>query len=81
MKIYGEVEVQLHGFLTSALEGGEQSASHPCHFTPRERASSTQWISGCVGHRASLDVVVKTKIPAPAKNQTLLIQPLVQSFY
>jgi len=40
MKIYGEVKLQLPTFLTSALEGGEQSASHPSCFTsPRERAS------------------------------------------
>jgi hypothetical protein len=28
------VEVQLHAFLTSALDGGEWSASFPAHFTP-----------------------------------------------
>jgi hypothetical protein len=30
--------------LTLALDGGEWSASHPCHFTPRERAPGTQII-------------------------------------
>jgi len=29
-----EVEVQLHGFLTSALEGGDWSHSRPDRFTP-----------------------------------------------
>jgi hypothetical protein len=29
------VDVQIHIFLTSALIGAEQSASHPCHISPR----------------------------------------------
>jgi hypothetical protein len=37
MKLYREVEVQHHTFLTSALDAGEEwSASCPGHFTPRE---------------------------------------------
>jgi hypothetical protein len=36
MKTYWGVEIQLHAFLTSALDGGEWSASHPGRFTPRE---------------------------------------------
>jgi hypothetical protein len=38
IKTYVRVEVQLHAFLTSALDGGEWSASRPGHFTPKERA-------------------------------------------
>jgi hypothetical protein len=34
-----------HIFLTSALVGGEWSASRPCHFTPGERGPGTH----CVG--------------------------------
>jgi len=30
--------------LTSALDGGEWSASRPARFTPRERAPNTYWI-------------------------------------
>jgi hypothetical protein len=36
-------------FLTSALEGGEWSASRPGRFTPMERAPGTHWIGGGVG--------------------------------
>jgi hypothetical protein len=35
------VEVQLHSFFTSVLDGGEWSASRPGRFTPRERAPGT----------------------------------------
>jgi len=34
-------------------------------FTPKERAPDTRWIGGWVGARASLDAVVKRKIPSP----------------
>jgi hypothetical protein len=30
--------------LTSALDGGEWSASRPGHFTPRERALGIDWL-------------------------------------
>jgi hypothetical protein len=38
MKTYWGVEVYLHAFLISALDGGEWSASHSGRLTPRERA-------------------------------------------
>jgi len=31
------------------------------HFIPRDRATGTHFIGGCVGHRAGLDVVAKIK--------------------
>jgi hypothetical protein len=34
------------------------SVSRPGRFNPRERAPSTHWIGGWVGHRAGLDSVV-----------------------
>jgi hypothetical protein len=57
--------------LTSALDGGEWSASHLGRFTPRERVPGTHWIGGWVGTRAGLDTVVKRKIPTPAGNRIL----------
>jgi hypothetical protein len=50
--------------LTSALNGGEWSASRPGRFTHRERAPDTHCIGGWVGTRAVLDAVVKRKIPS-----------------
>jgi hypothetical protein len=44
-------------FLTSAVVGGEWSASHPCRFTPGQRAPGNYWIWGWVGPRTSLDDV------------------------
>jgi hypothetical protein len=49
MKSYWGREVYVHEFLTSALDGGELSASHPVRFTPRERAPGTHWIESWVG--------------------------------
>jgi hypothetical protein len=42
-------------YLTSALAGGEWSASRPCRFTPGERGPSTFWIGCSVDPRTGLD--------------------------
>jgi hypothetical protein len=47
--------------LTSALAGGQWSASRPGSFTPGERYPGTHWIGGWVGRRAGLDDVEKRK--------------------
>jgi len=57
------VEVQLHAFLTSALDGDELSASRAGLFTAPERTHSTHWTGRWVGPGASMDAVVRTKIP------------------
>jgi hypothetical protein len=49
-------------FLTSALDGGEWSASRPCRFNSGEEALVNHWIGGWVGPRAGLDAVEKRKI-------------------
>jgi hypothetical protein len=49
-------------FLTSALDGGEWSASRPGHFTPGEIATDTHWIGGWVDRRVGLDAVENRKI-------------------
>jgi hypothetical protein len=79
----GGVEVWLHAFLTSALDGGEWSALRPGRFTSREKAPSTHWIGGWVGSRAVLDAVVKRKIPSLRREsnpRTPVVQPVVQHY-
>jgi hypothetical protein len=51
--------------LTSALGGGEFSASHPYRFTSEETAPGTHCIGGWVGPSADLDVMEKKKISWP----------------
>jgi hypothetical protein len=66
MKTYGGVDVWTHVFLTSALDGGECSASRPGIFTPVERAPSTHWIGGWVSPRTGLDdVEMRIILPFP----------------
>jgi hypothetical protein len=48
MKAYGLVDVYIHIFLTSALAGGEWSASRPGRFTPEETAHGIHWTGGWV---------------------------------
>jgi hypothetical protein len=57
MKTVGGVDVLIHVFLTSALDGGEQSASSSGRFTPGERTPGNHWIGGWVGARTGLDGV------------------------
>jgi hypothetical protein len=69
--------------LTSAVDGGEWSASRSGNFTPRERAPGTLWIGDWVGPRAVLDAVVKRKIPIPRREsnpRTPLVQPVAQRY-
>jgi hypothetical protein len=83
MKTYWGVEVQLHAFLTSALDEGEWSVSRPGRFTPRGRAPNTPWIGDCVGPRAVLGTVVKRNIPSPrreSKPRTPIVQPVAQRY-
>jgi hypothetical protein len=73
MKAYGGVDVEVHIFLTVALDGGEWSVSRPSHFAPGERAPVTHWIGGWVDPRASVDdVEERTFLTLPA----LELQPL-----
>jgi hypothetical protein len=82
LKAYGVVDAHIHVFLTSALAGGEWSASRPCRFTIGERALVTYWIGGWVSPRACLDNVEKRKfltlpglefrpLGGPARRQSL----------
>jgi hypothetical protein len=69
--------------LTSALQGGEWSASRPGRFTPRERDPGTHWIGGWVGPTAVLDAVVKRKIPSTRREsnpRTPIVQPVAERY-
>jgi hypothetical protein len=69
--------------LTSAVDGGEWSASRPGRLTRRKRASGTHWIGGWVGPRAFLDTVAKRKIPSPrweSNPRTPIVQPVAQRY-
>jgi len=53
LRAVGEMEVQVHTFLTSALDGGEWSASCSSCFIPRERTPALTgegagWVSESV---------------------------------
>jgi hypothetical protein len=61
MKAYGEVDVWINVFSTSALIVGEWSASRPGRFTPGERAPGAHWIRGWVCHRTGVDDVERRK--------------------
>jgi hypothetical protein len=61
MKVYVGVDVHFQIYLTSALAGGEWSASRHCRFTPGESTPATHWIGGWVGPRAGLDDEEKRK--------------------
>jgi hypothetical protein len=76
MKAYRIVNVQPHVFLTSALVGGEWSASRLGRFTPEERAPGTHWTGGLVSPRAGLVDTGKWKfLPPPG----LKLRPLGRS--
>jgi hypothetical protein len=71
MKAYGGVDVHIHIFLTSALVGGEWSASRPGRLTRGERTRGTHWIGSWVDPRAGLDDVEKILDPMWTRTPTL----------
>ena len=65
--------------LISTLDGSEQTASRPGHFTRGERGRGPHGIGGWLGRRASLKTLEKRKIPHPYResNQDFqLVQPV-----
>jgi hypothetical protein len=81
--VLGEWRYSFSHYFTSALDGGEWSASRLGRFTPRERAPGTHWMGGRVGLRAVLDAVVKRKIPNSrweSNPRTRIVQPVAQRY-
>jgi hypothetical protein len=71
-------------YLTSAIDGGEWSASRPGRFTAKEKDPGTPWLGGWVGPRAVLDAVVKRRIPSPRRESnpsTPIVQPVCSALY
>jgi hypothetical protein len=62
-------------FLTSALDGGEWSASCPSRSTHRETVPNTHWIGGWVGLRGGLEAVEKKKNSCPCRESKPAISP------
>jgi hypothetical protein len=83
MKEYGGVDVWIHIFLTSALAGGECSASRPERFNPGERAPGTHWTGGWTDPRAGLDDMGKWKslLPPGLELRSLSCPSRSQSLY
>jgi hypothetical protein len=71
MKMYGEVEIKNSSILTSALDGGKRSASHPEGTTPGTHCRGV-WMDP----RTGLDTVEQTTISCPDGNQTPTVQPI-----
>jgi hypothetical protein len=81
--VLGEWRYSSTHSLTSALDGGEWSASRPGLFTPKETAACTHWIGGRVGPRAVLEAVVKRKVPSPRREsnpRTAIVQSVAQRY-
>jgi hypothetical protein len=57
MQTYREVEVWLHAFFTSELDGGEWLTSCHGHFTPEERTVALSGEEAGVDSTASLDLL------------------------
>jgi hypothetical protein len=78
---WGERRYSSHSFSTSALDGGEWSASRPGRaFTPGERTPGTHCTGGWVGPRASLDTEARRKILCPRRGSNPdrpVVQPIV----
>jgi hypothetical protein len=65
---WGERRYSSYSYLTSALDGGERSASRPSRaLPPGETTPSTHWIGGWVGPRAGLDAGARRKILCPCR--------------
>jgi hypothetical protein len=63
---------------TSALVGGEWSASRLGRFTPEEEALYTPFVGGWMNPTGGLEAVPKRKkIPAPAGNRIPVVQHIV----
>jgi hypothetical protein len=81
-RLGGEEVYSSYSFTTSALDGGEWSASRPGRaLTPGEKTTGTHWTGGWVGPRAGLDTEDRGKILCPCRGSNPdrpVVQPVVR---
>jgi hypothetical protein len=81
---WGERKYSSYSFTTSALDGGEWSASRPGRaITPGERTPRTHCTGGWVGPRAGLDTEDTGKILCPRRGSnpdSPDVQPVVRHY-
>jgi hypothetical protein len=81
---WGEKRYSSYSFTTSALDGGEWSASRPGRdFTPGERTPGTHCTGGWVGPRAGLETEARGKILCPCRGSNPdrpFVQPVVRHY-
>jgi hypothetical protein len=83
MNAHRAADVQIHIFLSSALVGGEWSASCPVRFTPEERASDAHWIGGWVDPQSRSGLCGGDKILDPTgtpNSDPLVVQPVASCY-
>jgi hypothetical protein len=75
-------------FLTSALDGGEWSASRPGRFTSQKESPGNLWIGGWLGPRVGLVFMMKRNIlhlpgiePRPSSPLPVVYQLSYPSFF
>jgi hypothetical protein len=76
---YEGVEIRAPPFLTSAIDGGEWSASRSCRFNPGEMVPVTHCIGGWVGPRTGMDSLEKRKLD-PSGNRTPITYPVARRY-
>jgi hypothetical protein len=78
MKMQGWLELYLHAFLTSALDGSERSDSRPGHLTPEQKSPDYPLNRIWIGPTSDLAAVAKEKnlFLAPAGNRTSVGQQI-----
>jgi hypothetical protein len=67
-------------FLTSAVGGGEWSASRLGRFTPGERAPAIHLLESWVGLEAGLEVLEKRKMLLLSGIRTPTVQPIAHCY-
>jgi hypothetical protein len=79
----GERRYSSYSFLTSALDGGEWSASRTLPPGKEPPVPITHWIGVWVGPRAGLDAGARRKILCPCRGSNLdrpIVQPVVRHY-